>query len=133
MDYGLRTKDYGQRTQDQGPITMTPQFIRILFVLLVCLSSFGTAQTLRSRINGGNTLYKDQKFTDAEVEYRKSLEENNQPMEGYFNLGDALFKQQRYEEAIQNYKSALFKTNDPKTAAQLYHNLGNVHVERKSY
>ena len=69
------------------------------------------AQSVRSHIGDGNNLYKDQKYPDAEAEYRKSLEKDNKIMQGYFDLGDALYKQQRYDEAAQNYENALTKTN----------------------
>ncbi len=101
--------------------------------LFVGLTSIAAAQTVRSHISDGNALYKDQKFADAEAEYRKSLEKDNQVMQGYFDLGDALYKQQRYDEAIQNYQNALTKTTSPKVQAQLHHNVGNVHLEQKNY
>ena len=101
--------------------------------LVAGVSVVACAQSVRSHVNDGNSLYKDQKFADAEAEYRKSLEKDNQLMQGYFNLGDALFKQQRYDEAIQNYQSALTKSADTHTSAQLHHNIGNAHLERKSY
>jgi Ca-activated chloride channel homolog len=102
-------------------------------ILILCLSSAATAQSVRSHIGDGNNLYKDQKFADAEAEYRKSLEKDNQVMQGYFDLGDALYKQQRYDEAAQNYQNALTKTTDSNIGAQLHHNIGNAHVEKKEY
>ena len=104
-----------------------------LLFLTVSLSVIAAAQTVRSHISDGNALYKDQKFADAEAEYRKSLEKDNQVMQGYFDLGDALYKQQRYDEAVQNYQNALTKTTAPKVQAQLHHNIGNVHLEQKNY
>jgi tetratricopeptide (TPR) repeat protein len=90
-------------------------------------------QSVRSHINGGNDLYKDQKYSDAEAEYKKGLEKDNQLMQGYFNLGDAMYKQQRRDEAIQNYETALSKTKDPVAASKIYHNIGNVLCENKKY
>jgi tetratricopeptide (TPR) repeat protein len=112
---------------------MKLSFINSLLFVTACLSSLAGAQTVRSHISDGNALYKNDKFADAEAEYRKSLEKDNQVMQGYFDLGDALYKQQRYDEAVQNYQNALTKTNAPKVQAQLHHNLGNVHLEQKSY
>ena len=126
MDYGLRTTNF-------SPRLMNFRILYRLLFLTVSLSVIAAAQTVRSHISDGNALYKDQKFADAEAEYRKSLEKDNQVMQGYFDLGDALYKQQRYDEAVQNYQNALTKTNAPKVQAQLHHNIGNVHLEQKNY
>lgn len=112
---------------------MKSSFLYKLFFLTVSLSLMAAAQTVRSHISDGNALYKDQKFADAEAEYRKSLEKDNQVMQGYFDLGDALYKQQRYDEAAQSYQNALTKATAPKVQAQLQHNIGNVHLEQKNY
>jgi len=111
---------------------MRSRFFTML-ILLAGVSAFAEAQSVRSHISDGNSLYKDQKYADAEAEYRKSLEKDNQVMQGYFDLGDALYKQQRYDEAVQNYQSALTKTKEPKVQAQLHHNIGNSHLEQKNY
>jgi Ca-activated chloride channel homolog len=108
-------------------------FLHKLFIMSVCMSSLAAAQTVRSHISDGNAMYKDQKFADAEAEYRKSLEKDNQVMQGYFDLGDALYKQQHYDEAVQNYQNALTKTAAPKVQAELHHNIGNAHLEQKNY
>jgi Ca-activated chloride channel family protein len=104
--------------------------IMITFLLLLSPCVL-TAQSVRSHIHSGNDHYKEQKYADAEAEYRKSLEKDNQRIEGYYNLGDALNKQQRFDEAIKNFQTALSKTTDPSTSAQLYHNLGNTYFEQK--
>ncbi|MDE3058613.1 MAG: tetratricopeptide repeat protein [Bacteroidota bacterium] len=91
------------------------------------------AQSLRGHINDGNKLYKKQQYADAEAEYKKMLNKDNQLLQGYFNLGDAQYKQQRYDEALQNYETALSRTKDQKIQAQLYHNIGNVHFDGKQY
>lgn len=111
------------------------KFRSIYAILVLGLVPVGaaSAQTARSNISDGNSLYKEKKFADAEVEYRKSLEKDNQLLQGYFDLGDALYKQQRYDEAVQNYQNALTKTSDPRISAQLHHNIGNAHLERKNF
>jgi len=121
------------KTTNPPPRLMNVRILYYVLFLTACLSSIIAAQTVRSHISDGNALYKDQKFADAEAEYRKSLEKDNQVMQGYFDLGDALYKQQRYDEAVQNYQNALTKTTVPKIQAQLHHNIGNAHLERKSY
>ena len=46
-----------------------------------------------------NKLYETEKFTEAEIAYRKSLEVNPRSSEGTYNLGNALYKQKKFPEA----------------------------------
>jgi tetratricopeptide (TPR) repeat protein len=91
------------------------------------------AQSVRSLVNGGNDLYDAKKYTDAEVEYRKSLEKDKNLLQGNFNLGDAMYKQNHFYEAIQEYTNALGKTNDPIMQAKLFHNIGNAYCSSNQY
>ena len=106
-----------------------------LWLCVLCMTTdvLLQAQSVRSIVSGGNDLFKEKKYADAEAEYRKALEKEKDIMQGSFNLGDALHKQQRYDEAIQSYDQALEKTTDKKTQAQLYHNIGNAYVESKQF
>ncbi|MBU1299570.1 MAG: tetratricopeptide repeat protein [Bacteroidetes bacterium] len=95
----------------------------IIYILLFC--SVGLAQSERSLIREGNIFYKDGKYTDSEVNYRKSLEQNKDSHIGIFNLGDALYKQEKFEEAAEQFRIATTKETNNQTKAQAYHNLGN--------
>ena len=83
------------------------------------------AQNQKSFLRDGNTLYTDSSYNEAEMQYRKSLEKDQDYFNASFNLADAVYKQERYKEA-----SALFdalKDNAPtnEDLAKVYHNLGN--------
>jgi len=98
------------------------KFLLILF-LLTSITSF--AQKKKSFLRDGNTLYTDSSYNEAEMQYRKSLQEDQGYFNASFNLADAVYKQERYKEA-----SALFdalKDNAPNNEdlAKVYHNLGN--------
>ena len=108
-----------------------PTILFLSFLLFNHLIVFG--QSARSHVSDGNHLYKDHKYSDAEVEYRKSLEKDNQLLQGYYDLGDAVYKQNRFDEAVQNYTTALSKTKDPKRIADLHYNIGNAYLENKKY
>jgi len=103
----------------------------ILFILslLMCITSF--AQNKKSLLRDGNELYTDSSFNEAEMQYRKSLEKDQDYFNASFNLADAVYKQERYEES-----SALFdalKDDAPTEAdlAKVYHNLGNSLVKEQ--
>jgi len=102
-----------------------------LFILslLMCITSF--AQNKKSFLRDGNELYTDSSYNDAEIQYRKSLEKDQDYFNASFNLADAVYKQERYEES-----SALFdalKDNAPTETdlAKVYHNLGNSLVQEQ--
>src|SRR5258706_12123314 len=87
--------------------------------------SIARTQSVRSLIRDGNRQYKDTKYADAEVNYRKALEQNKNLQQGSFNLGDALYKQGRFGEAAEQYNAAISGASDPALKAQAYHKLGN--------
>lgn len=83
------------------------------------------AQSTRGLVNDGVDLYKEQKFADAEVNFKKGTEKNPESFEAKFNLGDAYYKQQRYDEAIKSFQSAFVNARSDEERAKLYHNVGN--------
>lgn len=103
----------------------------ILILLLITSISF--AQSVRSLNNDGVDLYKENKFTDSEVKFKKSLEKDPQSFKGNFNLGDTYYKQGRYDEAIQSYKNSLGFTEDKEYKAKAFHNIGNALIKQQKY
>ena len=102
-----------------------------LFILLLLMSITSFAQNKKSSLRDGNELYADSSFNEAEMQYRKSLEKDQDYFNASFNLADAVYKQERYEES-----SALFdalKDDAPTKAdlAKVYHNLGNSLVKEQ--
>lgn len=95
------------------------------FIFTVFFSKSTDAQTKRNLINEGVNLYKDGKFADAEVNFKKGLEKDANLFEGHFNLGDAYYKQGRYDESLQAFKNSLSFTDDKYKQSKVYHNIGN--------
>ena len=92
------------------------------------------AQKEAKSVRSGNRLYRDSSYVEAEVNYRRALDENNKSFEGHFNLGDALFKQEKYAEAIEEYKAADALTEDNKSKkAAVYHTIGNSLFAQQQY
>lgn len=104
----------------------------VLFVALTFLGSV-SAQSKRSLNNDGVDLYKEKKFADAEVKFKKSLEKDPQLFQGHFNLGDSYYKQGRYDEAIQSYKNSIGLTDDKEKKSKAFHNIGNALLKQQKY
>ena len=83
------------------------------------------AQSTRGLVNDGVDFYKEQKFADAEVNFKKGTEKSPDSFEAKFNLGDAYYKQQRYDEAIKSFQSAFVNARSDEEKAKIFHNVGN--------
>ena len=96
-----------------------------LFILslLMCITSF--AQNKKSLLRDGNELYTDSSYNDAEMQYRKSLEKDQDYFNASFNLADAVYKQERYEESSALFDALVDNAPTENALAKVYHNLGN--------
>ncbi len=114
----------------------------LLTIISVCAASLLFAQQESSDVRRGNLQYNDSNYTEAEVNYRRGLEKNDQSFEAHFNLGDALFRQEKYPEALEQYAEAekLLKADDKmrkekvdSRLADTYHNMGNALYAQQQY
>jgi len=96
----------------------------ISFLVAVCSINL-FSQSTRSLVNSGVDLYKDRKFADAEVNFKKGVENSPENFEAKFNLGDAYYKQQRYDEAMKSYQSAFVDAKNDIDKSKIYYNVGN--------
>ncbi len=109
------------------------------FVIIVLFLLYGPllmAQQAKSYIKRGNDLYSQQKYKDAEADYRKSVEKNpdshkDRNIEGNFNLGDALYKQKKFADAGTQFNQLAGASNNKALTAAAWHNLGNSFLENK--
>lgn len=105
---------------------------------LVILLIFGmflqmaAAQSAHQFLRQGDKSYESEAYTQAEENYRKSLEKKNS-VQGNYNLGNAIYKQERYEEAVSRYEAAARAAEDDLARALAYHNLGNAYFNQKDY
>ena len=99
--------------------------------LLAACSSF--AQSDKKLIRDGNKLFKEKKYSDAEVAYKKSLNKNQKSYEGNFNLGDAYYKQGKFDEAAKQFENLKSQKANDKNQAAAWHNLGNTLLQNKKY
>lgn len=94
----------------------------------------------RKNVREGNKLYQNEKFTEAEIAYRKSLEVNPRSLEGTYNLGNALYKQKKFPEAAEQYQliagqgEKMVETPEGMAhLAEIFHNVGNIGMQNKEY
>ena len=94
--------------------------ILVIFIALFSMTQVW-AQQEGPDLRRGNKEYKHENYTEAEVNYRRGLDKNNDSFEGHFNLGDALFRQEKYPEALEQYQKAesLLKGDDKTRKAEL--------------
>ena len=64
------------------------------------------AQNANPSIRTGNKKYEKQDYTQAEIEYRKGLQEDKKSTESYYNLGNSLYQQSKYQEAAKEFEKA---------------------------
>lgn len=94
------------------------------------------AQQESSSIRRGNHEYNKENYTEAEVDYRRGLNINEDSYEGHYNLGNALFREEKYPEAAAEFAKAaedLDPKKDKARVAQTMHNLGNACFAQQQY
>jgi len=99
-------------------------------LILISILFFGPLQNSfcqveRKIVRTGVSDYKDGKFSEAEVNFRKATDEKPGLFEAEYDIANSLFKQKKFEEAANEYDKLLQKSNEPNKRADLYHNLGN--------
>lgn len=109
--------------------------LKYILSALFILGSLGlSAQKMeRKSVRQGNKFYVKQKYTEAEVAYRKALEVNPKSKEGSYNLGNALYKQEKGKEALEQYQLSLGLESNPMNKAAILHNAGNTFMQSKDY
>lgn len=99
----------------------------------------------RGYIREGNKLYNDKRYPDAEVAYRKALQENESSEVAMYNLASALIRQASLaagEEDGQNnpaveaqkiFGNLATSASDAKLAENSLYNLGNIAFNQEQY
>jgi Ca-activated chloride channel family protein len=96
-----------------------------LICLLTGLPGIIYGQADKKFIRQGNSEYKDKKYSESELAYRKAIDKNKLSTDAGFNLGDALYRQNKYEEAGKQFlENSEAVTDNTKKSAGFY-NMGN--------
>jgi len=102
-----------------------------MLLLLAVLSA--TAQTDRQYIRQGNKLFRMGDYPNAEVSYRKAIEQNPKNPQAPFNLGNALMAQKKDSAAVAQFENASRLETNPMRKAQAFHNIGVICQTHKMY
>lgn len=103
--------------------------ILLFFIPLNSLFS----QEERKIVRSGVKEYNNEKFAEAEVNFRKATDVKPGLFEAEYNIANSLYKQKKYEEAATEYDKLLQQNKDSKTRADLYHNLGNSQIMAQQF
>ena len=103
----------------------------LLFILSFLMSITSIAQNKKSFLRDGNKLYADSNYTEAEIQYRKSLEKDQDYFNASFNLADAVYKQERYEESSALFGALIDNAPTESDLSKVYHNMGNSLVKEQ--
>ncbi len=87
----------------------------------------------RKLVREGTELYNQEKYADAEVAFKKAIDNAPDYEIAKYNLGNALLQQNRNKEAIEQYELVAKTTQDKFTKAQAMHNIGNSYFVDKEY
>lgn len=102
---------------------------KFAIILVTCFLSFLSTQLFgqsdRKFIRQGNREFKNEKFSEAEIYYRRALSNNKESEKAVFNAGDALYKQDKFEDAGNHFMEHYQMSEDNKKKAESMYNLGN--------
>jgi len=104
----------------------------VAILLLLSVLSV-TAQTDRQYIRQGNKLFRMGDYPNAEVSYRKAIEQNPKNPQAPFNLGNALMAQKKDSAAVAQFENASRLETNPLRKAQAFHNIGVICQTHKMY
>ncbi len=103
---------------------------KIVFVLFILLSSHVFAQ---KNLQQGNKEFKEQKYADAEANYRIEKSKAENKSKATYNLANSIYRQKAYAESKLAYSETIEKSTDKSEKHKAYHNLGNVLMQEKNY
>lgn len=109
--------------------------MRLVFIFIsLFLVTQIHAQNDRKLVRKGNKEYSGKKYNEAEVDFRKALENQGAytPAATY-NLGNALYRQNKYDEAANAFSHVADAKIDKKDIAKAYHNLGNTYLQMQKF
>src|SRR5690554_4855626 len=102
----------------------------VVFVVFSLISVMGFAQ---KNIQRGNKEFAEQKYADAEANYRIERSKAENKSTATYNLGNSIYRQKSYEESKSAYSETIEKSTDKFEKHKAYHNLGNVLMQEKNY
>lgn len=110
---------------------------RLIYIALafffICLTPAGAQMEEKTYMHKGNKDFVQKKYANAEVNYRKTLEQNPSNTRARYNLGNALLFQQKPKEAMKEYETAARQERNPRYKSMMYHNMGVILQSQKQF
>jgi len=105
-----------------------------VFIYSFFLISFAVfAQDKDKTLPKANEEYTQNKFVEAEANYRISHSKFPKRTVAPYNLGNAIYRQNQISEAKFAYLKAIANTKSKLQKHKAFHNLGNVFMKEKNY
>ncbi len=105
----------------------------ILLALFLLVSLFCFSQTDRDYIRSGNKAFRKGQYSQAEVEYKKSLSVNPENTQALYNMGCALMMQKKNTDAVKYFQKSGDKESNKLRRSRSYHNIGVICQASKMY
>ncbi len=102
-----------------------PKQILLLLALSSLLFSCSLTDNERKFVREGNALYKDSVYDEAEISYRKAVEENPKSFAAHYNIANTFYQKKKHKEAAEKYAKLTDSLSTPKWRGDVNHNLGN--------
>ena len=105
----------------------------LLLYILLMTSLVVSAQEKDKTLPEANEEYKQNKFVDAEANYRISQSKFPKKSITSYNLGNTIYKQNQITESKFAYSKAIKNAKTRPDKHKAFHNLGNVFMKEKDY
>ena len=105
----------------------------LLLYILLTVSLAVSAQEKDKSLPAANEEYKQNKFVDAEANYRISESKFPKRSTAPYNLGNTIYRQNQISEAKFAYAKAIKNAKTRPEKHKAFHNLGNVFMKEKDY
>ena len=105
-------------------------------ILIFCLffTSFCDAQTKkRSLFKKGNKLFIDSIYEESEINYRKSLEQDQEFFKAKYNLANSVFKQERFDESESLYNAIQNQSEVEEENNKVQYNLATSQLKQNKF
>ncbi|MEO8240147.1 MAG: tetratricopeptide repeat protein [Flavobacterium sp.] len=105
----------------------------LLLYILLTFSLAVSAQEKDKTLPDANEEYKQNKFVDAEANYRISQSKFPKKATASYNLGNTIYRENQVSEAKFAYTKAIKNAKTKSEKHKAFHNLGNVFMKEKDY
>jgi hypothetical protein len=99
--------------------------IILVIILFLALAELINAQSDKKFIRQGNREYEKDKYSEAEISYRRAVDKNKGSADAIFNIGDALYKQNKFDDAGKQFVDNHYLIEDKEKKSASLYNLGN--------